>query len=151
MRGFSRMRVSDEVRRALMVAGGMLTAKLVALRLASVLSVKLEGVVVLVPLLEEELLLEVVVPGDAWGVIVMDCGRVMPRLRILSRFTWRMATSTTTSGRARSRSFISFCARRSLSGVARRMMALWLGTRVILMLGSSRLRRAVRTSLASCC
>ena len=38
----------------------------------------------------------------------MDCGRVRPRLRILSRLTSRMATSTTTSARVRSRSLRSF-------------------------------------------
>ena len=72
-----------------------MTAKLVALMLARVFSVKPEAVrlcrwwwcvaVVLVAL------------GVTCGVIPKDCGRVMPRLRILSRLTSRMATSTTTS------------------------------------------------------
>src|SRR4051794_35224177 len=122
MRGFCRMRVSVDVSNALSVAGGMLTAKLVAFMFARVLRVKLDGEVVLLPLVGVEPP-ELVVVGEACGLMVMDCGSVMPRLRSLSRLTWRMATSTTTSGLARSRSFISFCARRSWSGVARRIMA----------------------------
>ena len=106
----------------------MLTAKLLALRWASELRVKLEGVVV-VPVVDVVVLVVVVVFGLACGVTVTDGGRVMPRLRILSRLTSRTATSTTTSGRARSRSFSSFCARSSWSGVARMTMAFWLGTR----------------------
>ena len=47
------------------------------------------------------------------GVRPKDCGSVMPRLRTLSRLTDRMATSTTTSDRARSRSLSNFCASRS--------------------------------------
>ena len=69
----------------------------------------MRAVPVVVPLeLELELELAVEVLVLAWGVRPNDCGRVMPRLRTLSRLTSRTATSTTTSGRARSRSFSSF-------------------------------------------
>ena len=87
------------------------------------------GVVVPVPVPFVGVLPLVVVVWVACGLMLADCGRVMPRLRILSRLTSRTATSTTTSGRARSRSFSSFCAMSSSSGVARMTMAFWLGTR----------------------
>jgi hypothetical protein len=74
----------------------MLTAKLVAFMFARVLRVKLEGVV-LEPVVELEPL-EVVVLGEACGVMVMDCGRVMPRLRIFSRLTWRMIWTMSPTG-----------------------------------------------------
>ncbi len=95
--------------------GTMVTPKLLALRWASELRVKGLGVVVVVPVVVVLPVL-VVVLGLACGVMVIDCGRVMPRLRILSRLTSRTATSTTTSGRARSRSFSSFCAKEQLVG-----------------------------------
>src|SRR5580698_6480242 len=82
MLGFCRMRVSASDRSAVSVPGPTVTAKLVAFRFARVLRVKLEGVVVVV-VVDVELV--VVVVGEACGCIEMDCGRVMPRLRIRSR------------------------------------------------------------------
>jgi hypothetical protein len=128
MLGFCRTRVSASESSALTVPPEMVTAKLVALVLARVLRVKLEGlepepvapVVVVVPLALVEL-------GLAWGVMPKDWGRVIPRLRILSRLTSRMATSTTTSARVRSRSLISFSARTRCDGGARMTMAFCVG------------------------
>src|SRR5260370_39935043 len=82
IRGFWRMRVSVSVSSALRVPPPILTAKLLALILASVLRVKLEGVVV-VPVV----VLVLVEAGEAWGVRVTDCGKGMPRLRSVSRLT----------------------------------------------------------------
>src|SRR6266446_6026623 len=87
MLGFCRMRVSTSVRSALAVAGEMLTAKLLALRWASELRVKLEVVVPFVVVVV--LVVVVLVVGVACGVMVMEVGRVMPRFRILSLLTSR--------------------------------------------------------------
>jgi len=57
------------------------------------------------------------------------CGSVMPRFRSFALLTSSTATSTTTSGRVRSRSLISFCASSNWSVVARITIAFWLGTR----------------------
>src|SRR5258708_36594712 len=79
IRGFWRMRVSVSVSSALRVPPPILTAKLLALILASVLRVKLEGVVV-----GPVVVLVLVEPGEAWGGRGTDVGKVMPRVRILS-------------------------------------------------------------------
>src|SRR5580692_4452326 len=85
MLGFCRTRVSASESSALSVPPEMLTEKLVALRLARVLRVKLELLGVLVPLVLVLVLEDAAVVVLACGVSPKDWGRVMPRLRILSR------------------------------------------------------------------
>ena len=100
---------------------------------------------VVVEVVDEVLLL----PGGCSATPTL-VGHAMPR--VLSQFllTSRMAISTTTSGRALSRSLISFCASSSSSGVPRMTMAFWLATAYTLALGST-LRIAVCTSFRSFC
>ena len=85
MLGFCRTRVSASESSALSVPPPMVTAKLVALMLARVFSVKPEAVAV-APVVEVEVVVLVEL-GETCGVIPNDCGSVMPRLRILSRLT----------------------------------------------------------------
>ena len=77
MLGFWRTRVSASESSALSVPPPIVTAKLVALMLARVFSVKPEAVGVPVVLVEVVL----VELGVTCGVMPKDCGRVMPRLR----------------------------------------------------------------------
>jgi hypothetical protein len=74
---------------------------------------------------EEDEEVEVLLVCNATDVLL---GQAMPR--VLSQFllTSRTAMSTTTSGRALSRSLISFCTSKSSSGVPRTTMAFWLAT-----------------------
>ena len=65
MRGFCRMRVSVSVSSALRVPPVMVTAKLVALRCARELRVKLEVVVVVLPVVELVVLVVVVLGWPA--------------------------------------------------------------------------------------
>src|SRR5260370_1678876 len=77
-------------------------------------------------------------------------GHASPRLRSQFLLTSITAISTTTSGRALSRSLISFCASINSSGVPRTTRAFWLATPYTLMLVST-LRSAVVTSFRSFC
>ena len=124
----------------------MVTAKFVAFMLARVFSVKAELLVLPVVAVAVAVVLLL-----ACGVMPNDCGRLMPRLRILSLFTSRIATSTTTSALVRSRSFSSFSASTRCSRGARMIIAFCDATRNILSSGGSRFRMAVRISLPSFC
>ena len=55
-------------------------------------------------------------------------GHCTPSVRSQFLLTYRTPMSTTTSGRALSRSLTSFCASINSSGVARTTMAFWLAT-----------------------
>ena len=69
----------------------------------------------------------------------------MPRLRVLSRSSWRSSTSTTTSALALSLASMIFSAMRTLSAVSRMVMALRA-------LSGKTLRASimVRTTLVTC-
>ena len=143
MLGFCSTLVSVSLSSAFSVPPPMVTAKLVAFILARVFSVNAELLVV-----PEAVLVGVLL---ACGLMPNDCGRLMPRLRILSRFTSRMATSTTTSALVRSRSLSSFSASTRCSGGARMITAFCDWIRYILSSAGNRLRSAVTISLASLC
>ena len=102
--------------------------------------------VVLVVLLE---LLVLLAEGDVSAIPTL-LGHAIPRVFSQFLLTSRIAMSTTTSGRALSRSLISFCASSNSSGVPRITTAFWLGTGYALALGST-LRMAVETSVRSVC
>src|SRR6266568_6134341 len=114
MRGFCRMRVLLSVSSAWAVAEATDTAKSVALRCANWKRVGLVelllAVQVVLPVgqVVEELL-------DVGGCRVTPTlpGHEIPRLRSQFLLTSSTAMSTTTSGRALSRSLTSFCASRS--------------------------------------
>ena len=147
MLGFCSTFVSVSLSRAFSVPPPIVTAKLVAFMLPSVFSVKAELLVVPAVAVDVDVVLLL-----ACGVMPKDCGRLMPRLRITSLFTSRMATSTTTSALVRSRSLSSFCTSVSWSAVPRTTIAFWLGTLYILVFSTGRMLRMVATiSVVSFC
>src|SRR5580704_17111046 len=112
MRGFCRVLVLESVSNALAVAVPIVTAKSFEFKCARLKSVGL--VPVLLPVLGVQVVLPVgqvvlVALGDCSATLAL-CGQAMPNVRSQFLFTSSTAMSTTTSGRALSRSFTSFCA-----------------------------------------
>src|ERR1700739_924489 len=129
MRGFCRFLALYSRRSALAVATQTVTERALEFRCAKLYSVGLVAVVLGVQsvLPVGHVVVELLVVGGVIATPALE-GQVMPRLRSQFLLTSSTAMSTTTSGRALSRSLTSFCASSSSSGVARITIAFWLAT-----------------------
>src|SRR5580698_585968 len=124
MRGFCRIFVFESFNNAFAVAVPTDTAKSVEFKWARLYSV---GLVVVVVVDEDDEELLVLAFGDC-NVTLALCGHAIPSVRSQFLLTSSTARSTTTSGRALSRSLTIFCASINSSGVPRITIAFWLCT-----------------------
>src|SRR5579859_4847857 len=129
MRGFCKILVLLSVNSKLAVAEPTVTAKSFEFRCAKLKSVGLVDVELAVQFVLPvgHVVVELEEVGGTMATLAL-LGHEIPRFRSQFLLTSRTAISTTTSGRALSRSFTSFCARSSSSGVARITIAFWLAT-----------------------